>query len=308
MQSRRRRHSEGAVGKGERQQPTTRNAVAPDGIPNAAVAPAEVFKNGDFHGIARVLHLEEGLFAVTVGPLAAPPSTAAEIALPATGISVGAAQDRAPVEIVSSSGKVPCWFSAEGGTIIAKAPPEGGFVVITTFGLQEGPALPQLRILRLDQLDASPAGPAPVRSPRSVSPIRVEMIAHIEREGDRQLLVEGWVGSPGKRMRMEAFAIRPLETIAPGDIEYMALGLGNRRTPWVTDAKLCGTRGRGLALTGFAVRLAPAMRGQFDVLYEGSFFSGSTIGPNRNGEPCVSLIADDPLEAIRLRIIKRNDA
>jgi hypothetical protein len=96
-----------------------------------------------------------------------------------------------------------------------------------------------------------------------------------------------------------------MEAIAAADIEYMGLGAANRRTPWVTSGGFCGTRGRALSLTGFAVRLVPALRDRFDVIYEGAFFSGGVIGPNRNGEPCVSMLLDDPLEAIRVRIVRR---
>jgi hypothetical protein len=85
----------------------------------------------------------------------------------------------------------------------------------------------------------------------------------------------------------------------------MAIGPNGRQTPWITDAKLCGTRGRGLALTGFAIRLAPTLSDRFDVVYEGSFFASGASSPKRDGETCRSYIADDPLEAIRLRVIER---
>ncbi len=128
---------------------------------------------------------------------------------------------------------------------------------------------------------------------------------HIEREGDRRFVAEGWVGNRGRRLRIEAFSIRPLEALASGDIEYKAFGPNGRETPWVTDAKLCGTRGRGMPLTGFAVRLAPHLRDRFDVVYEGSFFASGVAGPCRNGEPCMGKLFDDPLEAMHLRLIER---
>jgi hypothetical protein len=89
------------------------------------------------------------------------------------------------------------------------------------------------------------------------------------------------------------------------DIEFKALGPNRRQTPWVTDAKLCGTRGQGLPLTGFAVRMAPHVGERFDVVYQGAFFESGIVGPHRNGELCVAPLADDPLEALNLRITRR---
>lgn len=259
--------------------------------------------NWDVQGFAQIVPLEEGLHAITVGSIAATGDATSGLALPATAVSVAPVNDQAAVQIVLSSGNGSAWFGSEGGTVVAKAPPGGGFVVVTSYGIPETRPLPQLRVLRVDALDATPRAALPMPPDHPPRELQLEMTTHIEREGDRRQVALGWVGTPGKRARMEAFGVRPLEAISPSDIEYMAFGPASRRTPWVTDAKLCGTRGRGLPLTGFAVRLAPALRERFDVVYEGSFFSCGIIGPNRNGEPCVSLIADDPLEAIRLRVI-----
>ena len=126
---------------------------------------------------------------------------------------------------------------------------------------------------------------------------------HIEREGDRRFEVAGWAGTRGQRRRVEAFSVRPLDTLNPGDIEYKAFGPNGRETPWVSEAKLCGTRGRGLPLTGFAVRLASHVRGRYDVVYEGAFFDSGVTATMRNGEPCVPSLKDDPLEAINLRLV-----
>jgi hypothetical protein len=84
------------------------------------------------------------------------------------------------------------------------------------------------------------------------------------------------------------------------------LGPKGRQTPWVTDAKLCGTRGQGLPLTGFAIRLAPHVAERFDVVYQGAFFESGVAGPHRNGELCIPPITDDPLEAINVRMIRRS--
>jgi Clostridial hydrophobic W len=135
--------------------------------------------------------------------------------------------------------------------------------------------------------------------------IGTEIVLHMERLGDRRFPGQGWVGNLGKKLRIEAFSIRPLEALMARDIEFKAVGPKRRQTPWVTDAKLCGTRGQGLALTGFAVRLAAHVSGRFDIVYQGAFFQSCIVGPSRNGELCVAPVADDQLEAINLRVIRQ---
>jgi hypothetical protein len=68
---------------------------------------------------------------------------------------------------------------------------------------------------------------------------------------------------------------------------------------------LCGTRGRGLPLTGFAVRIAPHRADRFDVQYQGSFFIGGISETHRNGDPCRAMTANDALEAVNVRLVER---
>ena len=135
--------------------------------------------------------------------------------------------------------------------------------------------------------------------------VGAEIVLHIDHQGDCRFVGQGWAGVRGRKQGIEAFGIRPLEGLVPSDIEYRGFGPNGRQTPWVTNATLCGTRGRHLPLTGFAVRLAPHLRDRYDVVYEGAFFAGGVVGPSRNGEPCVATMADDPLEAMHVRLLER---
>lgn len=259
---------------------------------------------------ARSLALEGGLNLVIVGRSDAAIAADAGFALPATQISVAPNQFDEPIAIISASDKTPGWLDAEGGTVVVKVPPGGGSALVTVYGLAEDAAPPPVQVVNLQDTAnigrvAAPAagGAGPV-----VREIDAELVLHIERQGDRRLSARGWAGNPGQPLRIEGFAIRPLEMLNPGDMEYMAFGLGGRQTPWVTDGKLCGTRGRGLPLTGFAVRLAQGASDRFDVIYEGYFFRSGISGPVRNGEPCLPSMSDDSLAAIRLRVVGRPGA
>ncbi len=105
-------------------------------------------------------------------------------------------------------------------------------------------------------------------------------------------------------MRIEAFSIRPLEGLAPADIEMKAFLPNGDETPWVPGGVFCGTRGQGLPLTGFAVRVVPQRADRFEVVYQGSFFADGISQMYQNGAACRAATDDDPLEAINVRVIE----
>lgn len=276
-----------------RRSATTASAVPVSATPESAAT-------------TRLIRLDEGLFALgigeTVGSGAAP--ELAGMSLPAIHISAPPSEEFDPVELIAATAEGGWWLGAEGGSYVVRAPHGGGLVLLTAYGTPADRV--PLDIHRLERPGRAPAAPvAGPAAPRRERELPAEITLHIERAGDRQFAAEGWVGARGQRLRIEAFSIRPLEILAPSDIEYMAYGPNGRETPWVSDAKLCGTRGRGLPLTGFAVRLAPHLSDRFDAVYEGSFFTGGASGPQRNGEPCLSPVPDDPLEAMQFRLIER---
>ena len=269
----------------------------------------------DVTASSRIAVLEEGLYALYFGEVSGEPGAGRHpVALPAILVSAPPANEYDPVELLTGWHEAGEWLGAAGGTVIVKAAPGGGVVMWTILGA--GAAADcgvEIRPLERPLERSAAASPATSREPReSVSlpapgdTIATEILLHIERQGDRRFAAEGWAGNRGRRIRVEAFSIRPLEALAPGQIEYKAFGPNGRETPWVSDDRLCGTRGRGLPLTGFAVRLSANLRQQFDVVYEGSFFDSGVAGPKRNGEPCMPARLDDPLEAINVRIVRRD--
>ena len=115
-----------------------------------------------------------------------------------------------------------------------------------------------------------------------------------------------WAGRIAPGLWIESFSIRPLERFDAQDIEYKGLTGSGFETPWISDDKMCGTKGMSVPLVGFAIRVKPTSAGGgFDCEYSGYFKSGVTIGPLRNGAPCRSTVANDPLEGIQVRICKR---
>jgi hypothetical protein len=140
-------------------------------------------------------------------------------------------------------------------------------------------------------------------------PLPVKMVAHIRTRGDMNFTNVPWAGRIAPGLWIESFSVRPLERFAAGDIEYKGLTGSGFETPWLSDEKMCGTKGMATPLVGFAIRLKPsAAAAGYDCEYHGYFQSGTTVGPLRNGAPCRSSVANDSLEGIQLRLVKRASA
>jgi hypothetical protein len=147
--------------------------------------------------------------------------------------------------------------------------------------------------------------PAATTGPRDVG---TEILLHIMGLGDRRYVEPGWAGNPGSKRQIEALSIRPRDGLTPSAIEFRVFAQEGRATAWVSNGNYAGTRGRNLPLTGFAVRPTGEIGERIEIAYEGSFFEGGVVGPKRNGELCVSPVADDPLEAVRVTILDQGDA
>jgi len=135
--------------------------------------------------------------------------------------------------------------------------------------------------------------------------LRTQITAHIQNRGDLTFLEEPWCGLVGEQLWIEAFEIVPREKIKPEHIEYKALDAAGTETPWIKGGWVCGSRGLGIPLIGFALRLNPEsdVTG-YDVEYTCRFISGHIAGPARNGEPVFSAQANDPIEAFHIAIIE----
>jgi len=199
-------------------------------------------------------------------------------------------------------------------TVLVKVAGEAVRLMLTTYwrNAYDRPTAARITRLNGDPFDlvvgtAAPETPAPMSAARRTAPtgrpIRTEILLHIQQLGDQRFTAEGWAGRIGQRLRIEALAVRPLERLRLRDIEYKVLTPATRDSEWVSNGELCGTWGRGLPITGFAVRPAAGIRVRCDVEYEGSFFQSGVIGPCRNGEMCLPTIPGDPLAAVNIRIL-----
>lgn len=281
---------------------------APPQLLGGISQPHQVAEISSIKATAKILKFDSGLYALSIAETGESSREHSGILLPAVQISNPPSDRFGTAEIVAASGESGFWLGPEGGTVVIKAPLGGGHVLIATYEPSDRPGIPlEIEVRRLDRptQEAGPTETGTILGEHHTREIKIEILLHIERAGDRRVPAQGWVGSRGKKLRIEAFSICPIELLAARDIEYKAFGPDGRETPWVSDANLCGTRGRSMPLTGFAIRLVPHLRERFDIEYLGAFFESGVSDTIRNGEPCTARITNDPLEAMNLRLIER---
>jgi hypothetical protein len=158
---------------------------------------------------------------------------------------------------------------------------------------------------------AEAAAPAPTAT-SAVAPegkslaVPLQIKTHIRSRGDVSFANAPWAGRVAPGLWIESFSVQPLKNLTAHDIEYKGLTGTGFETPWLSDDQICGTKGMSVPLVGFALRLKPgAATSAYDCEYSGYYRSGVTVGPLRNGAPCRSTVANDPLEGIQIRIVKR---
>jgi hypothetical protein len=279
-------------------------------FPGALFSGAAAISTVEMTAVASTVTLDPGLAAVDIRIPPIQPYTLGQVSLPLIWLSQPAAGERDRVQIFSASGRDDNWLPPSGDLIVVRSPPTGGQLTVTVFGPPGQPVqAASITVRRLTRAELNPtsAASAPM-APARTSPekdVRLEVLAHIERRGDQIFPGTGWVGNRGSRLRIEGFVIRPLNELTPSDIEYQMLGPDGSEGPWVRSPQFCGTRGRGLRITGFAVRVSPRLQDRVAVEYYGAFFDSGISGPFKNGEACQPSLPGDTLEAINVRVTRR---
>ncbi len=277
----------------------------------------------------QVLPLPAGLylFSVTSAAPRAEPSVG-QLNLPAMHVGLGPGVRSDQVEFIAGPGTDGTWLFAKGDVLVAKVNGAGATLVLTSVRSSIGEVL-SIAVERLEaraqaaaptesastpELPAAAAAEAAAPAPtaKSAGPegeslaVPLQIKTHIRSRGDMNFADAPWAGRVAPGLWIEAFSIQPLKQLAAHDIEYKGLTGTGFETPWLSDDQVCGTKGMSVPLVGFAMRLKPGTAtSAYDCEYSGYYRSGVTVGPLRNGAPCRSTVANDPLEGIQIRIVKR---
>ena len=248
--------------------------------------------------------------------------------LPAIHVGLGPGVRSEHVEFVAGPSTEGAWLFARGDVLVAKVNRTGATLILTSVRAANGDVL-SIEVERLEArslmerapTDIRPATQAPVAASEAATPVSrpaangrgdvavpLQIRAHIRSRGDMSFTDAPWAGRVAPGLWIESFGVRPLELLAAQDIEYKALTGSGFETPWLSEDKMCGTKGMSVPLVGFAVRLRGPAGSEYDCEYSGYFQSGATVGPLRNGAPCRSTVANDPLEGLQVQLVRRSQA
>jgi hypothetical protein len=299
--------------------------------------PAQGAQEDGMSASVQVLPLPAALYLFSVKAAGLLPArTNGQLSLPAVHIGLGPGVRSEQVEFIAGPSTHGAWLFAPGDLLVTKINGTGATLILTSVRAPGGEVL-SIEVERLDTRanvasapaastslptpikvadgpGRKPAGKATVKDPHlpgvssrdSMLPLPLQIGAHIRTRGDMNFADAPWAGRVAPGLWIESFSVRPLERFGAQDIEYKGLTGSGFETPWLSDDKMCGTKGMSVPLVGFAIRLKPSpATSAYDCEYSGYFQSGLTVGPQRNGAPCRSTVASDPLEGIQIRIIKR---
>jgi hypothetical protein len=221
---------------------------------------------------SQAVHLDEGVYCLTRSDRGPQPST------------VGVATSDVDVTIIGfNSAK-----TLDQGSAILIEVRKAGSITITT---QTEQAPPNIGIVKLsDHREVHVADELP----------RPEIMIHAQNVGDIGGTIGEWIGTRGGGRSIEGFGLAP-STISDNEIEYCAMLGADWFSPWVDGGTFCGSRGMGLPLLGFAIRLKGEAIGRYWVAYSACFVDGTSLGPVADGET-IFASANSPLEAIHVTL------
>jgi GT2 family glycosyltransferase len=285
----------------------------------------------------QVLPLLPGLYLFSVKS-ATPAADRARgsLRLPAMHVGLGPGVSSTHVEFVAGPSTEGAWLFARGDVLVAKINGPGATLILTSVRAPNGEVL-SIEVERLESRSQTTRPPVaggmsangPVvaaREPDAQAPVALlanpvsnpkdeegfvplQIKTHIRSRGDMNFADAAWAGRVAPGLWLESFSVQPLRNLNARDVEYKGLTGTGFETPWLSDDQNCGTKGMSVPLVGFAVRLRPsAETALYDCEYSGYFQSGTVIGPLRNGAPCRSTVANDPLEGLQIRFVKRANA
>jgi glycosyltransferase involved in cell wall biosynthesis len=302
--------------------------------------PTQVGIEDGLSASVQVLPLPAALYLFSVRAAGSLPATTnGQLALPAVHVGLGPGVRSDQVEFIAGPSTSGAWLFAPGDLLVTKINGTGATLILTSVRAPGGDVL-SIEVERLDARgNGASAAAASVTAPTGLRvadvpgrkaagkaatkeanlseagsrdgtlALPVLVGAHIRTRGDMNFADMPWAGRVAPGLWIESFSVRPMELFGAHDIEYKGLTGSGFETPWLSDDKMCGTKGMSVPLVGFAIRLKPGTAtAPYDCEYSGYFQSGVTVGPLRNGAPCRSTVASDPLEGIQIRIIKRMTA
>ena len=256
----------------------------------------------------QVLNLPEGIYSFTVKDGGALRNGSRSLAVPALQVGIAPITSSGKAEFLNSASVHDRWLAYKNDMIVVRIVGGDSSLLLISVQMKDCPSI-SLDVKRLNtsaNLPIQEKAQAQTSDAGSPTSLDVRLLAHIRYVGDLSFEA-GQAGWPGQQMWIEGFAITSIADLPQDSVEYCGIMSNGFETPWIGNQALCGSRGGGLPLLGFAIRLTPEIAANYGTEYSGKFYSGSTTGPVRDGVLCSSQLTGDPLEVIEIRIFKRQN-
>ena len=246
---------------------------------------------------AHSITLETGTYCVFVTAVSVGIATRD---LPALQISTAPGSNSVALGTLPGDG----WLRSVGDAVLIRVVNQKSRLLLTSYdeARVEGAKPPQIQVQRLDNGRPQDYTPAPTPSLETS-----DVLAHIRRHGDRAGSFGGWLGQVGDDSWLEGFEITPPEGLTPEELEYqVVLGRG-WLSPWVPAGDFCGSRGMGLPILGFRVRLLGDAIGRWRLRYAARCVDGQELPEVGMGDHCeaAELV---PLAALKISLEAVDDA
>ena len=252
-----------------------------------------------------LMTLDPGLYCIVQNPArAAEPGTG----LPGVRLSPPPGPLGRPEAVSIRTFRDDGWLHAGGDAALVRVSGVAAQVLVTIYQAPAADAstAPSLQVVRLlEPAGRAAAGAvAPAAPGVPAAPQLVDVLAHVQGQGDLGARLGNWLGERGSKRWIEGFAIAPAAGIPADDIEYQAVLGRGWLSPWVEGGQFCGSRGMALPILGLRVRLRNASADTHECTYAASFVDGSSVGPVPAGEACEAESLA-PLEAFVVTIAPR---
>ena len=260
-------------------------------------------KRTDLESNATFLTFESGLYAID---FRAPAGSMSDVGLPLPcarlePVIMPASPGRAFVSMTPEGG----WLSR--GTAAAHILVVGGRAgaVLTIYRPTDGTPMPEVHFRSV--VTAAAAKPPPPPVPAQAEPGAVlQVMVHLEGQGDRTERAGVWAGDTGGQRSIEGFRLTLPAGMPASELEYQGIMGEDWRTPWFEAGAFCGSRGLQLPLLGFCLRLVGDAADRFECRASGQFARHGVVGPVGNGEDCH---ADNmPLTAMMVELTPKEPA
>ncbi len=185
-----------------------------------------------------------------------------------------------------------------GDCLVLRADRASDVVVGLRRGAPDGSLDASFRLEPIALVEAAAEAPAPV--PAAVAgAAAVSFLAHLANRGDTEFAQNVWAGGPDSPAAVEGLQMVGEPGAGALELQVLVGSRPPRWSEWVGLGQYAGTRGHGLPLVGFRLRLKPEAAGQ-EIAAEALFLGALVTAQRGRQVEFVSASGVDPLIGVKI--------